>query len=80
MADIKFLKAQLNQQLFMISQPNEKVMEAAWQRWDSIGKPEKREYLKCHKLSAVFLRYPPLLFFRLLKASLCPEDESPPVL
>ena len=37
--DIKFLKAQLNQQLFMISQPNEKVMEAAWQRWDSIGKP-----------------------------------------
>lgn len=37
--DIKFLKAQLNQQLFMISQPNEKVMEASWQRWDSIGKP-----------------------------------------
>ena len=37
--DITFLKAQLNQQLFMISQPNEKVMEAAWQRWDSIGKP-----------------------------------------
>ena len=30
---------QPNQQLFMISQPNEKVMEAAWQRWDSIGKP-----------------------------------------
>ena len=39
MEDIKFLKAQLNQQLFMISQPNETVMEAAWQRWDSIGKP-----------------------------------------
>ena len=39
MEDITFLKAQLNQQLFMISQPNEKVMEAAWQRWDSIGKP-----------------------------------------
>ena len=39
MADLRILKAQLNQQLFMISQPNEKVMDAAWQRWDSIGKP-----------------------------------------
>lgn len=38
-ADLRILKAQLNQQLFMISQPNEKVMDAAWQRWDSIGKP-----------------------------------------
>ena len=33
MADLRILKAQLNQQLFMISQPNEKVMDAAWQRW-----------------------------------------------
>jgi len=27
-ADLRILKAQLNQQLFMISQPNEKVMDA----------------------------------------------------
>ena len=39
MADLKFLKAQLNQQLFMISPLNEKAIEGAWARWDSIGKP-----------------------------------------
>ena len=39
MADVKMLKAQLLQQLCMIGQPNEKAMEQAWQRWDSIGKP-----------------------------------------
>ena len=37
-ADLRILKAQLNQQLFMISQPNEKVMDAAWQRWDSVAR------------------------------------------
>lgn len=51
--DIKFLKAQLNQQLFMISQPNEKVMKAAWQRWDSIGKPLRSTQGTCHGNIAV---------------------------
>lgn len=39
MLDAKMLKAQLFQQLCMISLPDEKAMEQAWQRWDSIGKP-----------------------------------------
>lgn len=39
MIDVKMLKAQLLQQLCMIGRPNEKAMEQAWQRWDSIGKP-----------------------------------------
>lgn len=39
MLDEKVLKAQLFQQLCMIGQPNERAMEAAWKRWDSIGKP-----------------------------------------
>lgn len=39
MLDVKVLKAQLFQQLCMIVKPDEKAMDLAWQRWDSIGKP-----------------------------------------
>lgn len=39
MLNEKMLKAQLFQQLCMIGQPDGKAMAAAWERWDSIGKP-----------------------------------------